>query len=235
MVHIIAAALVVLISAAPAAAAGFNLEASTDLRRHGLGWSDGRPAVEVWGTLTVADGLSVEAGAATLRGSKRHGGADLLGEAALRYTRQAGPWTLWADAQGLGFAGASGQSYGQLRAGTALGIGPAQLSFQASWAPPQAAIGGSTIYMRGNASVGVPATPWTLRAGIGRSFGTDDGSGRSNRLRPGGAYTDVRVDADYVLGPLTLGASLTATTVNTGRIVAPDSSTRLLFRAAIGF
>lgn len=227
-----AAALALLAGAAPATAASFGLEASTDLRRRGLGWSDGRPALEAWASLPVAGGLSVEAGAATLRGSGRHGGADLLGEAALRYSVQTGPWSLWADVQGLGFASASGQNYGQFRTGAAIGIGPAQLSAQASWAPPQDAIGGSNVYVGGRASVGLPGTPLTLGAAAGRSFGTDDGSGRANRLRPGGDYSDFRIDADYVMGPVTLGASVTATTIEGG---APDSGTRFLLRASIGF
>ena len=124
-----AAALVV---ATPAAAASLGIEASTDLRRHGLSWSDGKPAIEAWGSLPLGSGISVEAGAATLRESPRHGGADLLGEAALRLTRQVGRWTLWGEVQGVGFFGAANQNYGQLRGGAALGIGPAQLSAQAA-------------------------------------------------------------------------------------------------------
>lgn len=219
----------------PAAAASFGIEASTDLRRRGLSWSDGRAGVEAWGSLPINGGLSVEGGTATLRGSARHGGADLLAEAALRYAVQTGAWQLWADLQGIGFVGALGQNYGQVRAGAAFGIGHAQLSTQLAWAPPQHAIGGSNLYVSGRANLGVPGTPLTLGLALGRSMGSDDGSGRSARLRPGGDYTDVRLDADYVLGAVTVGASLTATTIAQDRPDTAHSGTRLLLRAGVTF
>jgi hypothetical protein len=231
------AAALLIAAAAPAAAASLGVEASTDLRRRGLSWSDGSPAIEGWATVPVTGGLSVEGGAATLRGSARHGGADLLAEAALRYTRQSGAFSWWADVQGLGFVGASGQNYGQLRTGAAFGIGPVQLSGIASWAPPQVAIGGSNVYVGGSVNIGIPATPLTLRASAGHSTGTDDGSGRAGRLRPGGDYSDFRFDADYVLGPVTLGASITTTTTaaGPGDRFADHAGTRLLLRASAAF
>lgn len=232
-----AAALVLFAGAAPVAAASLDIEASNDLRRRGLSWSDGRPTLAIRGSVPLGSSVSVEAGMAGLRGSPRHGGADLMGEAALRYGRQVGAWSLWGEIQGLGFAGASGQDYAQLRAGSAIGIGPAQLSAQVAWAPPQAAIGGSNLYLHGHARIGLAGTPVTLAAGIGRSMGSNDGSGRSNRLRPCGDYTDFLIDADYVRGPLTLGASVTATTIEPGDGcgVADDSGARFLVRASISF
>lgn len=231
------AAVLVTAAATPAAAASLGVEASTDLRRRGLSWSDGKPAVEAWASVPVTGGLSIEGGAASLRGSARHGGADLLAEAALRYTRQSGAFSWWADVQGLGFVGASGENYGQLRSGAAFGIGPVQLSGIASWAPPQAAIGGSNVYVGGSVNLGIPLTPLTLRASAGHSTGTDDGSGRANRLRPGGDYSDFRFDADYVLGPVTLGASFTTTTISArpGDRFADHAGSRVLLRASLGF
>ena len=232
----LAVVLAMMVGTTPAAAASLNAEASTDMRRRGLGWSDGRAAVELWGSVPITNGFSVEAGAATLRSSARHGGADLLGEAAVRLTRQSGAWTLWGEVQGVGFTGASHQNYAQLRAGGALGIGPVQVSVQTAFAPPQSAIGGSNLYVAGRASVGIPGTPVTLAAGMGHSTGSDDGSGRSQRLRPGGDYSDFRLDIDYVVSGITLGASATTTTIaKTGRRNAADGGTRVLFRAAISF
>lgn len=234
-----ATALIAAAIAAPAIAAGLGVEASSDLRRHGLSWSDGKPALEAWVSLPVTDGLSIEGGAATLRGSARHGGGDLLAEAALRYTRQNGAFSWWADVQGLGFVGTSGQSYGQFRTGAAFGIGPVQLAGTASWAPPQVAIGGSNLHVGGSINLGIPATPLTLRASGGRSMGNDNGSGRANRLRPGGDYSDFRLDADYVLGPVTLGASMVATTIKRDaavpRAFADNAGTQFLLRAALEF
>ena len=165
---------------------------------------------------------------------RAHGKGNAETEAALRYERQSGPWRWWGELQGLGFAGAQGQDYAQLRAGTALGIGPAQVVVQADWAPPQAAIGGGNLHVRVLARTGVPGTPITLAAAIGRSTGNDDGSGQSRRLRPCGDYSDFLIDADHVRGALTLGATLTATTIDRG-CGAADAGARLLFRASLGF
>jgi hypothetical protein len=220
-------------TAAPAAAAGFGAEASTDLRRRGLGWSDGKPALEAYGSLPLGGGFSVEGAAATLRQSPRHGGADLLVDGAIRYTWTSDAWTVAGQVQGLGFIGASDQNYLNLRASIARTIGPVQLTVATDWAPPQSAIGGSNLYISGRASAGIPGTPLTIGAGIGRSTGSDDGSGRSARLRPGGDYTDYRLDVDYIIGVLALGASLTATSIPAN--TAADAGTRLLFRAGVSF
>lgn len=231
---------IVLATAAPAAAATLDIEASSDLRRRGIGWSDGRPALEAYASVPITGPLTAEIGAATLRGSRRHGGADVVADAALRLTTRTGPWQLWADVVGHGFIGGAGAlDYGEVRVGSSFGLGPAQLGVQAAWAPAQAAIGGSNLYIGARAAIGIPGTPWTVAAAAGRSTGTADATGRSNRLRPGGDYTDVRLDVDYVLGALTLGASATATSIDRDRVgdpaAADDVRPRLLVRAALRF
>lgn len=230
----LALATALLAGASPAAAASLDIEASSDLRQRGLSWSAGRPTLVARGSVDIAAGLTLDAGVAGLRGSARHGGAALLGEATLRYARQSGPWRLWGGIQGLGFPGATDQHYAQVQAGTELGIGPAQVAVQADWAPPQAAIGGNNLHMRILARTGVPGTPITLAAAIGRSTGSDDGSGQSRRLRPCGDYSDFLIDADHVRGALTLGATLTATTIDRG-CSAADAGARLLLRASLSF
>ena len=230
-------ALLLLASASPGFAASPGVEASTDLRRRGISWSDGKPALEAFAAIPISAGLSLQAGAATLRASPRHGGADLLINGALRYTHQSDAWTLWAEVQGLGFAGASGQNYAQFRANVARGIGPLQLQASADWAPSQSAIGGSNTYLGARATTGIPGTPISLGASIGRSLGSNDGTGRAQRLRPGGNYTDYRLDADYIRGALAFGASLTTTSINTANSPpgTGDFGTRLILRASVVF
>lgn len=227
-------ALVLVATASPALAAGFGAEASTDLRRRGLGWSDGKPAIEAFGSLPLGGGFSIEAAGAVLRNSPRHGGADLLVDGALRYTWTSDAWSVSGQVQGLGFIGASGQNYVNLRGAVARTIGPVQVQVATDWAPPQSAIGGSNLYIAGRASAGIPGTPITLGAGIGHSMGRDDNSGRAARLRPGGDYTDFRLDADYIRGPFALGISLTATSIAQTPATL-NSGTRLLLRASLGF
>jgi hypothetical protein len=226
-------ALILAAAATPAHAAGFGIEATTDLRRRGLGWSDGKPAIEAFGSLPLGGGFSLETAAATLRQSPRHGGADLLVDAALRYTWTSDAWRVSGQVQGLGFLGATDQNYLNLRATIARTIGPVEMQVATDWAPPQSAIGGSNLYVAGRASAGIPGTPFTIAAGIGRSTGSDDGSGRAARLRPGGDYTDYRLDADYIIGAVALGASLTTTSINDR--FATNSGTRLLLRASLSF
>lgn len=238
--HVLSIANLVLAGTAPAAAASLDAEITTDLRRRGIGWSGGRPAAEAYAVIPLGGILSAEIGAATLRGSARHEGADLLGEAALRATVATGPWQLWGDVIGHGFAGGTGPlQYAEVRAGAGYSLGPAQLGVQTAWAPAQGATGGSNLYVGARLSVGIIGTPWTLTAGAGRSTGTSDGTGRSSRLRPGGDYSDFRIDADYVRGALTLGISATATSIDRDRITDPaaadDVRPRLLARAAIRF
>jgi hypothetical protein len=232
-----------LAGAAPVAAATFGVEAATDLRRRGLSWSDGKPAIEGWASLPITGGLSIEAGGASLRGSPRHGGAAALAEAGLRYGRTDGPLQLWTEVQGHGFIGGdAGFNYAEWRGGGALGLGPAQLSAQFGFAPRQAAIGGSNLAVGARLSVGVIGTPLTLAAGAGYTTGSDDGSGRAQRLRPGGAYGDFRVDADYATGPVTIGISLVTTTIAAADLPADvpadfagNTGTRLLLRAGVNF
>ena len=228
----IAVALAVGASTGPVVAADFGIEAVSDLRRRGLSWSNREAALEAWASMPLARHVSIEAGAATLRRSDRHGAADLLVEAALRYALQTGSWLLWADAGGLAFVGRSDRNYAQLRAGASWGIGPVQLGGLAGFVPAQAAIGGSNIYLNASAAAGIPGTPLTLRAAIGRSTGSDDGSGRARRLRPGGDYTDLRFDADYVVGAVTIGASVTAAPA---AAATADTGTRFVLRAAARF
>ena len=230
-------ALLLLASASPTVAASIGVEASTDLRRRGISWSDGTPALEAFAAIPISAGLSLQAGAATLRASPRHGGADLLLNGALRYTHQSDAWTFWAEVQGLGFAGASAQNFAQLRANVARGIGPLQLQASADWAPSQSAIGGSNVYLAARVTTGIPGTPVSVGASIGRSLGSDDRTGRAQRLRPGGNYTDYRLDADYINGALALGASLTTTSINAANTLpgTDDFGTRLILRASVAF
>ncbi|MFW2830454.1 TorF family putative porin [Sphingomonas sp. ID0503] len=196
------------------AAPGLSIEVASDDRRRGLSWSDGRPALTASGYLPVTGGLDLEAAASTLRGSARHGGADLGIDAGLRYRHDLGGWRLSAGLLGHAFADRSALNYAEVTARAAYQIGPAVFGGSLAYAPRQNAIGGDDLYIAADAELALPGTPWTFRAGAGRSSGETRNGLRAARLRPGGSYWDYHLSAEHVRGPLTAGLRFTATSID---------------------
>ena len=205
----------VLLALAPAAAVAqsrsiLEVSATTDERRHGLSWSDGRASASARVDLQLG-GLDTSARLSALRSSARHTGADLVTDLTLGKAWDLAGMRVRVSAIGHLFTGASEQmDYGEVGAGASYTLGPLQVDAGANFAPDQKAIGGSNLYMFAGAAAGVPATPVTVFTSLGRSLG-EDGATRSDRLRPGGDYTDWRIGADYVLGQLTVGLDYTGT------------------------
>lgn len=209
---------------------------SSDERRRGLSWSDGRPAISGRVSLQPADGLSLSVAGTSLRGSARHDGASAAIDSAIVYSRSFGPIRADAQISHHAFPGHGGANYVELGGGAGTTIGPVQLDLFGLYAPSQDAIGGDNLYLAASASLAVVGTPFTIGAQVGRSSGDSDDPVRSARLRPHGRYTDARLRLDYVAGPFTLGVDLTDTwhgrRIATGPITA-DSGRRVAAR--IGF
>lgn len=217
-----------------------GVEATIDERRRGISWSEGRASVS--GDIAVTLGqVELNARVAALRGSPRHDGADAVADLGAAFVTDAGPFQLRARAIGHVFAGArSAMNYGEFGGDARYTLGPVELTAGALYAPPQDAIGGSNLYLSALAVVGIPATPFTVVGGVGRSSGTVDDSARADRLRPGGTYTDWRVGVEHVTGPLTLALDYVGTDLNEGRVVAPigdlrHSGDRILGRVRFAF
>lgn len=177
-----------------------TIEGASEERRRGLSWSDGDPVVRATLSAPLADGIGVEATAVSLWGSDRHGGADAVIDLGATYSRQIGGWRLSAETRYHLFPGASGQGYGDIGAGAGFAIGPASLDLFASYAPRQGEIGGDNLYISASSAMGIPGTPLTLSAHVGRSSGTVRDPARAARLRPDGAYWDHGVSIDYLRG-----------------------------------
>lgn len=204
------AAMISVASATPALAqyasgVSGSIEVASDERRRGLSWSEGDPVVRGTISAPVADGLSLDATAVTLWGSDRHGNADAVIDVGPTFVRQVGGWRLSGEARYHLFPGASGQGYGELGAGAGFLIGPASIDLFASYAPSQSAIGGDNLYLSASAMAGVPGTPFTLSARIGRSSGQVSDPSRAARLRPDGAYWDYGIGVDYLKERWTAG------------------------------
>jgi hypothetical protein len=202
---VIAAAALAAPSLAHAQSIAVGVEAATDERRRGLSWSGGDAAVSADAAASLA-GFDVSARVVSTRGSARHGGADAVVDIDVARGFDIGAVTLKARAIGHLFAGAAGrQDYVEVGALGSYSLGPLGIDAGATFAPDQAAIGGSNLYLFADAQAGIPATPITLSAGIGRSSGTVDDPLRAARLRPGGSYTDWRLGVAWIAGPLTVG------------------------------
>lgn len=217
-----------------------GVEATIDERRRGISWSEGRASVS--GDIAARLGaIEFDARVAALRGSVRHDGADAVADLGAAFVTDAGPVRLRARTIGHVFAGArSAMNYGEVGGDARYTFGPAELTAGALYAPPQDAIGGSNLYLSGFVVVGIPATPFTVIGGVGRSSGAVDNSVRADRLRPGGTYTDWRMGIEHVTGPMILALEYVGTDLADGRPISAigdrrHSGDRVLARARIGF
>lgn len=200
---------------------GLSFEGTSDLRERGLGWSNGEAALVVDGTLAVTNNLSLEASAATLRGSERHGDSDLGLTFGPRISAVAAGWSLSAGLTGRVFTGEGSLDYVEIDGSAARSIGPAQIGIGVSFAPSQDAIGGENLYLHADAAVGVPGTPLTVYGGVGHTTGSSSDDPRAARLRPGGEYTDYYIGVERVQNNLALGLRYTDTSVDNDRGLSP--------------
>lgn len=222
------------LSGAPACAGEISaaVEAGTGEVRRGLDWSGGRGVIgaEVYGSIA---GLDASVRVVTLRGSARHGGADAVADLRLAREWPVGPAFVWVEAVGHVFVNAQGRmDYAEAGAGVRYALGPVEIDGRAYYAPPQAAIGGSNVHVRASATAGLPGTPLTLAAALGRSAGSKSGG---SRLRPGGSYTDWKLGVEYSRGPLSAGIDYTGTSGGSGLIARGDLDDRVVARAALRF
>ena len=105
-------------------------------------------------------------------------------------------------------------------------IGPANLLAGVAYAPKQKALGNfsdtpqsrgqaqDNLYVWGDASVGIPKTPLTAKAHVGHSNGNPGLGPNGTSVAPTGDYFDWSLGLDYVIGPVTLGASYVDTDIS---------------------
>ena len=223
-------------------AAHAGVEATTDERRRGLSWSEGKAAVAAWARADLPAGFDLGARVTTTRGDARHGGADAVIEPTLGYVRDIGGLRLDGFVTGHVFTGGiGGLSYVEGGAGASYTLGPAEVGAEARYAPVQDAIGGDDLYLGVRARVGVPATPWTVVASAGRSSGDARDPARAARLRPAGTYHDWSLGVQRITGPLTLALTYSGTDVrDDGADASPfavrrHAGDRLAARVVVGF
>ena len=220
-----------------------SLEVTTDHRRRGISWSDGDPALDGIVSVPVAD-LRLDARATTLRGARRHGGADVVFDPSVSYSRDlASGVSLNVGATGHFFAGSAvNADYGEIDLGLGYALGPLQLDLAANYAPDQDAIGGDNLYLQARASAGIPGTGIDVAAHVGRTSGSTDDPLLAARLRPAlGSYVDWGVRVERRFGPLALGLRYSGTDVDTRAVAASpfadpdDAGDRLTAHAVVFF
>lgn len=220
-----------------------SVELTTDDRERGISWSDGD--VSLRGTATIplgGQGFSVTGSVATLNDSPRHGGAAVGIDLAASYAQYLGAVRLDGGVTGHFFPGSDrALSYLELGGGAGFALGPVQLDGFARYAPKQSAIGGDNFYIGAEGRMGIPVTPFTVIAGIGRSSGNVDNTLRAARLRPGGNYMDWRLGVEHVTGPLVIGVDYVDTDISDRAIVdspyadGRNADSRLLARVGLNF
>ena len=226
----LALALALLFATAPAAAQDYDTgvpsavevsasaTAVTDYRFRGLSRTGEDPAVQGRVAVRHESGLSASLFASTLAGSD--GGGSVAG--ARDVELQLGAAYARRVASGLtAEAGATYYLYPGNRRGRATDfvepyaalsydLGPLRARASAAYAPSaQAALGDrDNLYLAGDLTAGVPTTPVTLTAHLGRANG---GIGRVAGV--GGDYWDWSVGAEAVAGPFVIGARYVDTDV----------------------
>ncbi|MBT0666900.1 hypothetical protein HT136_00765 [Novosphingobium profundi] len=198
--------------AVPEASAG--LEADTDIRSRGLSETGGKLGLRADGSLPITNHVIVDAKVETLRGSHRNGGSELGLEIAPRYTVSSNGWDLSAGVRGHLYADAGELDYVEVEGSLSHTLGPVWATLGAAYAPSQDAIGGDNLYLSANAGTGIPGTPLSLYAGVGRTIGSTDDAVRAVRLRPDGDYTDWYLAVERTELNFTVGLQLTATSID---------------------
>lgn len=216
-----------------------GVEVTTDERRRGLSWSEGKASASADVSADLAD-WRASSRITALRGSPRHGGADAVIDLTIANRRRLGAFEVELRGRGHLFAGGRDRlDYVEIGGGGSYALGPLMVDAGLDYAPSQSSIGGSTLYLYAGATAGIPGTPFTLVASAGRTTGTGDAL-RAARLRPERRYHDGRIGVDHVTGPLTLGLDYIGTDVSHDDGTNPYADTRhtgdrLLARARLAF
>ena len=180
----------------------------TDYRFRGVSRSDGKPALQGQLTLTLPGGFYAGTRATSLRRQNLYGNAEFDVYAGL--TREiASGTTLDAGVQYYAFAGGrGGAGYAEPYASLSHTLGPVQATVGAKYAWGQAGTGNrQQLYVFGQAEAGIPLTPVTLTADIGRQAGG---------LLP--RYWNWSVGGRYrLLGPVEAGLRYVDTDLPSGR------------------
>lgn len=211
----------------PAITINGGVTLASDYRLRGVSKSDTKPTLQ--GTLTVShkSGIYVGLFASNLAGWGTFGGPNLELDVIGGFKHKLGPGTAdvgltWYNYPG----GATLTDYVEFYGKYTGQLGPASITGSAYYAPPQLALGNwsntprsrpgdreDNIYAAGDAAVGIPKTPFTLKAHIGHSWGNPGLGPNGTSVAPTGTYLDWALGTDVTYKNLTFNISYVDTDI----------------------
>ncbi len=234
--RLIAAALIA--ATAPVAAADLSgsAEVVSDYRFRGLSLSDRQPVAE--GSIELTTGpwfAGAEAlSASRVRSPYRPTRIDAEVDVSAGWSRSFGLLTPTAGAIAYLHPGGGEPAIGELFASVAGALGPATLTVGGNYAIAQVAARGGNLYLFAHAAAGIPRTPLTVRATVGRERGALTGGA----IGVGTTKLDYSVGVEArVLRIVTLGLEYIANdlpTVGPGRLQA-NRANGIVLRARVSF
>lgn len=213
----------------PAITINGGVTLASDYRLRGVSQSDTKPTLQ--GTLTVShkSGIYVGLFASNPAGWGTFGGPNLELDVIGGFKHKLGPGTAdvgltWYNYPG----GATLTDYVEFYGKYTGQLGPASITGSAYYAPPQLALGNwsntprsrpgdreDNIYVAGDAAIGIPKTPFTLKAHIGHSWGNPGLGPNGTSVTPTGSYTDWSLGTDVTYRMLTFNVSYVDTDITT--------------------
>jgi|GEM_PF-117797 len=203
-----------------------NVAIVSDYRMRGVSLSDTKPAIQGGITIAHKSGLYGGLWASNLAGWGTFGGPNLELDAIGGFKTGVGDGTLDVGLTWYNYPGGARltdfvEFFGRY-GGT---IGPVSLTAGVYYAPPQLSLGNfantpqsrgqrqDNIYVTGDATVGIPKTPFTLTAHIGNSTGNPGLGPNGRSVTPTGQYWDWSLGSDITYRNLTLNVSYIGTSI----------------------
>lgn len=148
-----------------------NIGAVSDYRFRGVSLSDKDPALQGGIDVSVPSGWFAGTWASTIADN---GGANLEVDLYAGKTGELAGLEYSATVYGFIYPGASSSNYYELEGALAKSIGPAQVKVRVNYSPEQDSLGGDNLYLGAEGNVGIPGTPISLKANVGRENGYYD-------------------------------------------------------------
>lgn len=198
-------------------AGGLSIDGSvtlvSDYRYRGLSYTDNRPAVQGFLTVSHASGPYVAAFVSNLGGDGSYGGDDVEADIIAGYTRSVRNVAIDLGIWNYRFPGTRRTGFIELYGALTIPIGGAKAKTGFYYAPRQHAIGRhDDLSSYADLSVPVANTPVVIRTHAGCTVGKG-----STLARPSGRYIDWSIGADLRRGSATFNVSYVDTTINRAR------------------
>ncbi|WOK36371.1 TorF family putative porin [Sphingomonas sp. C3-2] len=147
-----------------------NIGAVSDYRFRGLSQSDRDPAVQGGVDVDFSSGWYLGGWASSL---SNFGGADAEVDLYGGYAGQARGMDYSVGVQSYFYPGANGLNFVEVNGTLAKTLGPASVELKLAWSPDRFD-GRDNLYVSTRADIGIPGTPLTGRARVGRENGAFD-------------------------------------------------------------